>query len=62
MDWTAANCNRGPGRRFGDCETDGGVVRQERAGKTVLLVVGFDVRIVGPDAVTDLTVVAEVGG
>lgn len=61
-DWTAENCRRGDGRRFGDCETDGGVVLQERAGEAALLAVGFDVRVVGPDAETDLTVVVAVAG
>ena len=35
---------------------------QERAGEAVLLAVGFDVRIVGPDGETNLTMVVEVGG
>ena len=58
---TAANCERGDGKRFGPCETDGGVAMQERAGEAVLFAVAFDVRVVGPDAVTELTVVMAVG-
>ncbi|QLD90394.1 hypothetical protein HWV07_15665 [Natronomonas salina] len=60
-EWAGENCDSGPGKRFGDCETDGGVVLQERADEAVLLAVGFDVRAVGPDAETDLTLVVEVG-
>ena len=60
--WINDNCDRGDGKRFGDCAVDGGVATQERAGEAVLLAVGFDVRIVGPDGETSLTVVVEVGG
>jgi hypothetical protein len=61
VEWTAEYCERGDGRRFGPCETDGGVAMQERAGEAVLLAVAFDVRVVGPDAMTELTVVMAVG-
>jgi len=61
-EWVDDNCDRGDGKRFGDCAVDGGVVTQERAGEAVLLAVGFDVRVVGPDGETELTVVVEVGG
>jgi len=60
--WVDDNCDRGDGKRFGDCAVDDGVATQERAGEAVLLAVGFDVRAVGPDGETDLTVVIEVGG
>ncbi|WP_411715927.1 hypothetical protein [Natronomonas sp.] len=60
--WRSGNCERGDGRRFGACETDGGVVMQERAGEAVLLAVGFDVRVVGPRSEANLTLVIEVGG
>lgn len=60
--WTSEHCDRGDGKRFGPCETDGGVAMQERAGEAVLLAVALDVRVVGPDAETDLTVVLVVGG
>lgn len=59
--WTAEHCASALGKRFDDCETDGGVALQERAAEAVLLAVGFDVRVVGPDGETDLTVVVEVG-
>ena len=61
-EWVDDNCDRGDGKRFGDCAVDGGVATQERAGEAVLLAVGFDVRAVGPDGKTELTVVVEVGG
>jgi len=60
--WVDDNCVSGDGKRFGDCTVDGGVAMQERAGEAVLLAVGFDVRVVGPDGETELTVVVEVGG
>jgi hypothetical protein len=31
-------------------------------GEAVLLAVGFDIRIVGPDGESELTVIVEVGG
>jgi hypothetical protein len=60
--WVAENCRRGTGERFGACEADGGIVMQERAGEAVLLAVGFDVEVIGPDGETELTVVIEFGG
>lgn len=60
--WTSEHCDSGDGKRFGSCETDGGVALQERAGEAVLLAVAFDVRVVGPDGETGFTVVVEVGG
>lgn len=61
-EWTTEHCDTGPGKQFGECEIDGGIVLQERADEAVLLAVGFDVRVIGPDGETDLTVVVEVGG
>ncbi|PSQ34830.1 hypothetical protein BRD05_06355 [Halobacteriales archaeon QS_9_70_65] len=60
--WLDDDCVDGDGRRFGDCVVDDGVAVQERADETVLLAVGFDVRVVGPDGETELTVVIVVGG
>jgi hypothetical protein len=60
--WLDDNCVDGDGRRFGDCTVDDGVAVQERADEAVLLAVGFDVRAVGPDGETELTVVIVVGG
>lgn len=42
--WAAENCPSGEMRRFGSCETAGGVVVQERAGEVALLAVAYDVR------------------
>lgn len=61
-DWATANCEPSDGKRFGDCEVDGGVAMQERAGEAVLLTVALDVRVVGPDGEIEFTVVVEVGG
>lgn len=48
--WASANCPGGPGRAFGPCRADRGVVVQERAGKTHVLAVAVDVRVSGPTA------------
>lgn len=60
--WVDEHCFRGDGKRFGACTVDGGVAMQERAGEAVLLAVAFDVRVVGPDAESELTLVVAVGG
>lgn len=59
--WRQSNCTRGDGRRFGGCAVEDGIVLQERAGEAVLLAVAFDVRAIGPDSETALTVVVEIG-
>ena len=59
--WVEDNCVDGDGKRFGDCAVDGGVAMQERAGEAVLLAVAVDVRVVGPDGESELTVVVDVG-
>ncbi|MCY4732324.1 hypothetical protein KY092_17360 [Natronomonas gomsonensis] len=61
-EWTNENCQRGAGKRFGACESNGGVVVQNRADEAVLLAVGFDIEAVGPGGKTELTVVIEIGG
>ena len=43
--WISANCPKGPARQFGSCETDRGVIIQERAGETHVLAVALDVVI-----------------
>lgn len=48
-------CPGGPGRAFGDCERDGGVVVQERANETVVVAVALDVRVTTPDGTTRVT-------
>lgn len=47
--WAADSCPGGPNRQFGPCRTDGGVVVQERDGRTHVVAVAFRVRVVGPD-------------
>lgn len=62
-DWVDANCPEGSGRSFGDCETHGGLILQERANETHLLAVAFDVHVVSERGETELTVVLRaVGG
>ncbi|WP_324663312.1 DUF7261 family protein [Haloarcula sediminis] len=61
--WQSANCPEGPGREFGVCRTDRGVVVQERVGRTHVLAVGFDVTTTSEERQTAVTVVVEtVGG
>lgn len=48
-DWSATNCPNGRDRQFGPCETDGGVVVQERVGETHVVAVAFDVVAITPD-------------
>jgi hypothetical protein len=60
-EWAATNCESGAGKRFGACEANEGVVVQERADEAVLLAVGFDIEVVGPDGKTAVTVVIDVG-
>lgn len=42
-------CPGGDGRSFGDCESLGGVVVQQRDGETVVVAVAFTVRVTTPD-------------
>ena len=61
--WQSANCPSGPGREFGPCSTDRGVVVQERVDRTHVLAVGFDVTTTTERGETAVTVVVEgVGG
>lgn len=46
--WASANCPGGPGRAFGPCRADRGVVVQDRSGQTHVLAVAVDVRVTGP--------------
>lgn len=55
--WQAANCPSGPGREFGPCRTDRGVVVQERVDRTHVLAVGFDVTTTTERGETSVTVV-----
>lgn len=55
--WSQQHCPEGPDRQFGPCEADGGIVIQERDGKTHVLGVGVDVQITTPDGETTVTTV-----
>ncbi|PSQ22358.1 hypothetical protein BRD04_04540 [Halobacteriales archaeon QS_9_67_17] len=56
--WAQTACSGGPGRQFGPCVADGGVVLQERAGEATLVAVAFDVRVVREQGETAFTLVA----
>ena len=43
--WAAEDCPGGPDRQFGECEAHGGVVVQERAGRTHVLGVAADLAV-----------------
>lgn len=61
-DWAAANCPGGPGKRFGSCEAERGVVVQERAGETTVLAVALEVRATTERGRHEMTVVVPVVG
>lgn len=48
-------CPTGDGRAFGDCEVIDGIVVQERAGETVVVAIGFEVRVTGEKARTEFS-------
>ena len=43
--WAAEDCPGGPDRQFGDCEAIGGVIVQDRGGRTHVLGVAVDLRV-----------------
>lgn len=45
--WATTHCPTGPGREFGDCLVDSGLVLQRRANRTHVLAVGVQIRIDG---------------
>lgn len=59
--WETDNCPGGPDRQFGSCDVDRGVVVQERAGRTHVLAVAFDVRVTTADSRWRATLVVRVG-
>jgi hypothetical protein len=62
-EWATADCPTGPGREFGPCRAEDGVVVQERAGDVHAVAVAVDVTVVTRDGETRLTwVVRAVGG
>ncbi|WP_324756638.1 DUF7261 family protein [Haloarcula sp. GH36] len=58
--WQRSNCPSGPNRAFGPCRTNRGVAVQERAGRTHVLAVGFDVTVTTQRGRTAVTVVVPV--
>ncbi|WP_417936236.1 hypothetical protein [Haloarcula onubensis] len=60
--WQSANCPGGPGRQFGGCRTDRGVVVQDRVDRTHVLAVGFDVTTTTERGETRVTVVVRALG
>jgi len=59
--WEADNCPGGPDRQFGPCRVDRAVVVQERAGRTHVLAVAFDLRVTTADGRWRTTLVVRVG-
>ncbi|MFC5970929.1 hypothetical protein ACFPYI_06245 [Halomarina salina] len=59
-EWANERCPEGDGRRFGSCETDGGVVVQERANETTVVAVAFDVQVTTERGAYDATLVVRV--
>lgn len=55
----ATACPAGPGRAFGPCRANGGVVVQERAGETALVAIAVDVRVVRERGETTVTAVLD---
>lgn len=47
--WERNNCPGGPDRQFGSCETEQGVVMQDRADSVHVLAVAFDIAVTTPD-------------
>jgi hypothetical protein len=55
--WATANCPGGPGREFGPCVADRGVVAQQRGGRTLVLAAGYDLTVTTDRETVRLTVV-----
>ena len=53
--WARTRCPDGGGRDFGPCRAMGGIVVQERAGKTAVVAAAFRIRIVSPAESTTVT-------
>lgn len=58
--WAITNCPHGPGRAFGPCETDRGVVVQERIGETHVLAVALDITVTTERSQIEATVLVMV--
>jgi hypothetical protein len=60
--WSRTECpGGGADRVWGPCAADRGVVVQERAGRTQILAVGYDVGVTTADSETNVTVVVRTG-
>lgn len=57
--WATENCPDGPNRQFGSCESMDGVALQERADRTHVLAVAFDLVITTPDGESSVTIAVE---
>ncbi|MFC6722692.1 DUF7261 family protein [Halovenus amylolytica] len=55
--WVRANCDSGPDRQFGPCETSRGVVVQDRGDQTHVLAIALDITVSTPDGERRLTTV-----
>ena len=55
--WADTACPSGPGRDFGTCRADRGVVVQERVGRAHALAVAVDVTVTRPDGTASATFV-----
>ncbi|QPV65023.1 hypothetical protein I7X12_04005 [Halosimplex litoreum] len=55
--WATANCPSGPGREFGPCVADRGVVVQQRGERTLVLAVGYDLTVTTDRETVRLTAV-----
>jgi len=58
--WADANCPSGPGREFGRCVSDRGVVVQNRTGQTHVLAIAVDVTVTTTDTERATTTVVAV--
>lgn len=59
--WAGEHCPTGPARQFGPCRADRGIVVQNRADRTHVLAVAFDVRVTAPDGRWETTTVVRSG-
>lgn len=57
--WETTNCPDGANRQFGECDVVDGMALQERAGRTHVLAVAFDLVITTPEGDTTVTITIE---
>jgi hypothetical protein len=58
--WARATCPGGPAREFGACQSNGGLIVQERAGRTHVLALAVDVTVTTDDTERSSTMVLTV--